>query len=174
MEELKEIKATAKPTDTLLVVDAMTGQEAAQLTKSFNDAVDISGAILTKLDGDSRGGAALSVKAVSGKPIKFVGTGESMDELEPFYPDRLAGRVLGMGDVLTLVRPPSSSLHSCHRSAQFAHPVIFHTVPQDTVTSICQVSNSPQTCYCPGGDDVLCVKYEVNRLCPDAVAGHIL
>jgi hypothetical protein len=85
----------------------MTGQEAAQLTKAFDAAVDVTGAILTKLDGDSRGGAALSVKAVSGKPIKFVGTGEKMDALEPFYPERLAGRVLGMGDVLTLVRPVS-------------------------------------------------------------------
>ena len=104
MTELIDIKAAANPTDTLLVVDAMTGQEAAQLTKAFNDAVDVTGAILTKLDGDSRGGAALSVKAVSGRPIKFVGTGEKMDALEPFFPDRLAGRVLGMGDVLSLVR----------------------------------------------------------------------
>ena len=104
MEELQQIKARTKPSDTLLVVDAMTGQEAAQLTKAFNEAVDVTGAILTKLDGDSRGGAALSVKAVSGRPIKFVGTGEKMDALEPFYPDRLAGRILGKGDVLTLVR----------------------------------------------------------------------
>jgi signal recognition particle subunit SRP54 len=103
MKELKDIKTATRPTDTLLVVDAMTGQEAAALTKAFNDAVDVTGAILTKLDGDSRGGAALSVKAVSGKPIKFVGTGEKMAALEPFYPDRLAGRVLGMGDVLSLV-----------------------------------------------------------------------
>jgi signal recognition particle GTPase len=126
MEELKQIKVTAKPTDTLLVVDAMTGQEAALLTKSFNDAVDISGAILTKLDGDSRGGAALSIKAVSGKPIKFVGTGESMDALDPFYPDRLAGRVLGMGDVVTLVCPPSSRLWCCHSSARASCTVNFH------------------------------------------------
>ena len=104
MEELKAIKARTAPSDTLLVVDAMTGQEAAQLTKAFDEAVDVTGAILTKLDGDSRGGAALSVRAVSGKPIKFVGTGEKMAALEPFYPERLAGRVLGMGDVLTLVR----------------------------------------------------------------------
>lgn len=75
-----------------------------QLTKAFDEAVEVTGAVLTKLDGDSRGGAALSVKAVSGKPIKFVGTGETMDALEPFYPERLAGRILGMGDVLTLVR----------------------------------------------------------------------
>lgn len=122
MEELKDIKARTKPSDTLLVVDAMTGQEAAQLTKAFNEAVDVTGAVLTKLDGDSRGGAALSVKAVSGRPIKFVGTGEKMDALEPFYPDRLAGRILGMGDVLTLVRccglhrPPSDC--ACMRTKQ--------------------------------------------------------
>lgn len=100
------MQAATKPTDTLLVVDAMTGQEAAQLTKSFNDAVGLTGAILTKMDGDSRGGAALSVKAVSGQPIKFVGSGEKMDALEPFYPDRMASRILGMGDILSLVRHP--------------------------------------------------------------------
>ena len=103
MTELKAIKEAVNPTDTLLVVDAMTGQEAATLTKSFNDAVDITGAMLTKMDGDSRGGAALSTREVSGRPIKFVGTGENMDDIEAFYPDRMAGRILGMGDVLTLV-----------------------------------------------------------------------
>jgi SRP54-type protein, GTPase domain len=94
-----------------------------QLTKAFDEAVEVTGAILTKLDGDSRGGAALSVKAVSGKPIKFVGTGETMDALEPFYPERLAGRILGMGDVLTLVRfsfnklclPPGVTWCACHQ-----------------------------------------------------------
>ena len=103
MTELKAIKKAVKPTDTILVVDAMTGQEAATLTKSFNDAVEITGAMLTKMDGDSRGGAALSTREVSGKPIKFVGTGENVDDIEAFYPDRMAGRILGMGDVLTLV-----------------------------------------------------------------------
>lgn len=102
MNELKEIKAAVRPTDTLLVVDAMTGQEAASLVKTFNDEVDITGAILTKMDGDSRGGAALSVREVSGKPIKFVGVGEKMESLELFYPERMAGRILGMGDMLTL------------------------------------------------------------------------
>uniref|UniRef100_A0A383VIM9 signal-recognition-particle GTPase n=2 Tax=Tetradesmus obliquus TaxID=3088 RepID=A0A383VIM9_TETOB len=102
MAELQNIKAAVHPTDTLLVVDAMTGQEAASLVKTFNDQVDLSGAILTKMDGDSRGGAALSVREVSGKPIKFVGTGEKMDALEPFYPERMAQRILGMGDMLTL------------------------------------------------------------------------
>ncbi|XP_059668705.1 signal recognition particle subunit SRP54, chloroplastic isoform X2 [Cornus florida] len=103
MDELKEVKQALKPTEVLLVVDAMTGQEAAALVTSFNLEIGITGAILTKLDGDSRGGAALSVKEVSGKPIKLVGRGERMEDLEPFYPDRMAGRILGMGDVLSFV-----------------------------------------------------------------------
>ncbi|CAL4904174.1 unnamed protein product [Urochloa decumbens] len=103
MNELKEVKRAVNPTEVLLVVDAMTGQEAAGLVSSFNDEIGITGAILTKLDGDSRGGAALSVKEVSGKPIKFVGQGERIEDLEPFYPDRMAQRILGMGDVLSFV-----------------------------------------------------------------------
>jgi signal recognition particle subunit SRP54 len=103
MGELACIKETIKPDDTLLVVDAMTGQEAANLTFTFHDQIGITGAILTKLDGDSRGGAALSVRQVSGQPIKFVGVGEKVEALEPFYPDRLASRILNMGDILTLV-----------------------------------------------------------------------
>ncbi|GAB4856380.1 hypothetical protein Ancab_014300 [Ancistrocladus abbreviatus] len=103
MDELKEVKQAINPTEVLLVVDAMTGQEAAALVTTFNLEIGITGAILTKLDGDSRGGAALSVKEVSGKPIKLVGRGERMEDLEPFYPDRMAGRVLGMGDVLSFV-----------------------------------------------------------------------
>ncbi|KAK8553963.1 hypothetical protein V6N12_030942 [Hibiscus sabdariffa] len=103
MDELKEVKKVLNPTEVLLVVDAMTGQEAAALVTTFNVEIGITGAILTKLDGDSRGGAALSVKEVSGKPIKLVGRGERMEDLEPFYPDRMAGRILGMGDVLSFV-----------------------------------------------------------------------
>ncbi|XP_022132862.1 signal recognition particle 54 kDa protein, chloroplastic [Momordica charantia] len=103
MDELKEVKRVINPTEVLLVVDAMTGQEAAALVTTFNIEIGITGAILTKLDGDSRGGAALSVKEVSGKPIKLVGRGERMEDLEPFYPDRMAGRILGMGDVLSFV-----------------------------------------------------------------------
>ncbi|XP_057960787.1 signal recognition particle subunit SRP54, chloroplastic isoform X1 [Malania oleifera] len=103
MDELKEVKAALNPTEVLLVVDAMTGQEAAALVTTFNLEIGITGAILSKLDGDSRGGAALSVKEVSGKPIKLVGRGERMEDLEPFYPDRMAGRILGMGDVLSFV-----------------------------------------------------------------------
>ncbi len=103
MEELRLVKEAANPTETLLVVDAMTGQDAVNVAKSFNDLLDITGVILTKLDGDTRGGAALSVRYVTGKPIKFVGTGEKLENLEPFYPDRMASRILGMGDVLSLI-----------------------------------------------------------------------
>ena len=103
MEELRRIKEAVQPQEILLVVDAMTGQDAVNVAKSFDETLGIDGAILTKLDGDTRGGAALSVRAVTGKPIKFVGTGEKLDNLEPFYPDRMASRILGMGDVLTLI-----------------------------------------------------------------------
>ncbi|HHP7245718.1 MAG TPA: signal recognition particle protein [Elainellaceae cyanobacterium] len=103
MSELAEIKRTVNPDEVLLVVDAMTGQEAANLTRTFHDEIGITGAILTKLDGDTRGGAALSVRRISGQPIKFVGVGEKVEALQPFYPDRMASRILGMGDVLTLV-----------------------------------------------------------------------
>ena len=103
MAELARIKETVQPNETLLVVDAMTGQEAANLTRTFHEHIGITGAILTKLDGDSRGGAALSVRHISGAPIKFVGVGEKVEALQPFYPERMASRILGMGDVLTLV-----------------------------------------------------------------------
>ncbi len=103
MAELAQIKSTVNPHEVLLVVDAMTGQEAANLTRTFHDQIGITGAILTKMDGDSRGGAALSVRQISGQPIKFVGVGEKVEALQPFYPDRMASRILGMGDVLTLV-----------------------------------------------------------------------
>ena len=101
--ELKAIIAAVPPTETLLVVDAMTGQDAVNAASSFNDAVGIDGVFLTKLDGDARGGAALSVRAVTGKPIKFAGIGEKLDQIEPFHPDRMASRILGMGDVMTLI-----------------------------------------------------------------------
>jgi len=103
VDELKQIKSTVNPTEILLVVDAMTGQDAVNAATAFNDALGIDGVILTKLDGDARGGAALSVRAVTGKPIKFSGTGEKLDQIEPFHPDRMASRILGMGDVLTLI-----------------------------------------------------------------------
>ncbi|MBS6366386.1 MAG: signal recognition particle protein [Clostridiales bacterium] len=103
MQELQAIQATVHPTEVLLVVDAMTGQDAVNVAQTFNEQLNIDGVMLTKLDGDARGGAALSVKAVTGKPIKFAGTGEKLEDIEPFHPDRMASRILGMGDVLTLI-----------------------------------------------------------------------
>jgi len=103
MAELQNIKAKTEPTEILLTVDAMIGQDAVNVAKTFNELLDITGVILTKLDGDTRGGAALSVKYVTGKPIKFIGTGEKLDMIEAFHPDRMASRILGMGDVLSLI-----------------------------------------------------------------------
>ncbi|MBQ8578048.1 MAG: signal recognition particle protein [Clostridia bacterium] len=103
MDELKNIKAAVEPTEILLVVDAMTGQDAVNVAQSFNDLLDITGVVMTKMDGDTRGGAALSIRHVTGKPIKFIGTGEKLDTLEPFHPERMASRILGMGDVLSLI-----------------------------------------------------------------------
>ena len=103
MQELQDIKTAVRPQEILLVVDAMTGQDAVTVAESFDGQLGVDGIILTKLDGDTRGGAALSVRAVTGKPIKFIGTGEKMEDLEPFYPDRMASRILGMGDVLSLI-----------------------------------------------------------------------
>ena len=110
MNELKEVKSAVHPDEILLVVDSMTGQDAVNVAKSFDDLLDISGVILTKLDGDTRGGAALSVRAVTGKPIKFAGIGEKLGDLEVFHPDRMASRILGMGDVLTLIEDAQSRL----------------------------------------------------------------
>jgi len=103
MDELRQVRDVVQPHDTLLVVDAMTGQEAVNVATEFNEQIGLTGVILTKIDGDARGGAALSVKEVVGKPILFAGTGEKLDEFEPFHPDRMASRILGMGDVLTLI-----------------------------------------------------------------------
>ncbi len=103
MEELKSIKEAVQPNEIMLVIDAMTGQDAVNAAQNFNDLLDIDSVMLTKLDGDARGGAALSVKAITGKPIKFAGMGEKLDQIEAFYPDRMASRILGMGDVLTLI-----------------------------------------------------------------------
>ncbi|MBR3569824.1 MAG: signal recognition particle protein [Oscillibacter sp.] len=103
MDELRRMKAAVKPQEILLVVDAMTGQDAVNAATAFDDALGIDGVVLTKLDGDARGGAALSIRAATGKPIKFVGTGEKLDMIEPFHPDRMASRILGMGDILSLI-----------------------------------------------------------------------
>lgn len=110
MNELKSIKKAVNVYETLLVVDSMTGQDAVNVAKIFDEALDITGVIMTKLDGDTRGGATLSIKAVTGKPIKFVGTGEKPEDLEPFYPDRMASRILGMGDVLTLIEKAQTAI----------------------------------------------------------------
>ena len=109
MGELVKIKESVCPTEILLVVDAMTGQDAVNVAKSFNDLLDISGVVLTKMDGDTRGGAALSVKYITGKPIKFIGTGEKLDAIELFHPDRMASRILGMGDILSLIEKAEAS-----------------------------------------------------------------
>ncbi len=110
MDEIKQLHAAIKPSETLFVVDAMTGQDAANTAKAFNDALPLTGVILTKTDGDARGGAALSVRAITGKPIKFLGMGEKSDALEPFHPERIAQRILGMGDVLSLVEEVERSI----------------------------------------------------------------
>ena len=110
MEELSNIKKAVNPTEILLVVDAMLGQDAVNVAESFNSLLDITGVILTKLDGDTRGGAALSVRYVTGKPIKFIGTGEKLDTIEPFHPDRMASRILGMGDVLSLIEKAEQAI----------------------------------------------------------------
>ncbi|MGG4010785.1 signal recognition particle protein [Bacillus smithii] len=110
MEELKQIQSLTKPEEIFLVVDAMTGQDAVNVAQSFDEQLGITGVILTKLDGDTRGGAALSIRSVTGKPIKFAGMGEKMDALEPFHPERMASRILGMGDVLTLIEKAQASV----------------------------------------------------------------
>ena len=112
-----------QPDEVLLVVDSMIGQEAAELTRAFHEQVGITGAVLTKLDGDSRGGAALSIRKVSGQPIKFIGTGEKVEALQPFHPERMASRILGMGDVLTLVekvrrRSNSPTSRKCRKNCR--------------------------------------------------------
>lgn len=110
MDELRAVKAAVNPTEILLVVDAMIGQDAVNAAKAFDEALDIDGVMLTKLDGDARGGAALSIRSVTGKPIKFAGTGEKLDNIEVFHPDRMASRILGMGDVLSLIEKAEQSL----------------------------------------------------------------
>ncbi len=109
MDELKNIKAAVEPAEILLVVDAMTGQDAVSAATAFDEALDVTGVMLTKLDGDARGGAALSITAATGKPVKFIGVGEKLDMIEPFYPDRMASRILGMGDMLTLIEKAQQS-----------------------------------------------------------------
>ncbi len=110
MDELCRIKDTVKPSDILLVADAMTGQDAVNIAESFNNALDIGGVVLTKMDGDARGGAAISIKSITDKPIKFIGVGEKLSELEPFHPDRMSSRILGMGDLLTMIEKAQATV----------------------------------------------------------------
>ena len=122
MDELKNIKEAVHPDEIMLVVDAMTGQDAVNAAKAFDDALGIDGVLLSKLDGDARGGAALSVKAITGKPIKYVGMGEKLDSIEPFHPERMASRILGMGDVLTLIEKAEQSLDE-KKAAELAEKI---------------------------------------------------
>jgi len=119
MQEIKNLHQSINPCETLFVVDSMTGQDAANTAKAFNDALPLTGIILTKTDGDARGGAALSIREITGKPIKFIGSGEKVDALEPFHPDRMAGRILGMGDVLSLIEEAESKIDQ-KKAAKFA------------------------------------------------------
>jgi len=130
MEELEKIKALARPSEILLVADAMTGQEATNVAKGFHDRLGITGVILTKLDGDTRGGAALSIHSVTGAPIKFIGTGEKLAALEPFYPERLASRILGMGDALTLIEK-TQSLYSEEQAKKLEEKLLKQTFTLD-------------------------------------------
>jgi signal recognition particle subunit SRP54 len=110
MDEMKAVAAISSPTETLLVVDSLTGQDAVNVAQSFAGQVDLTGVILTRMDGDARGGAALSMRAVTGKPIKFAGTGEKLDAIEPFHPSRVAGRILGMGDIVSIVEKAAATI----------------------------------------------------------------
>jgi signal recognition particle subunit SRP54 len=130
MEELERIKAAIHPTEILFVADAMTGQEATRVAKGFNDRLGITGVILTKMDGDTRGGAALSIHSETGAPIKFVGVGEKLSALEPFYPDRLASRILGMGDVLTLIEK-TQNLYSAEQTKALEEKLLKHSFTLD-------------------------------------------
>lgn len=141
MQELADVKKAVNPSEILLVVDAMTGQDAVNVAKSFNDLLEISGIILTKLDGDTRGGAALSVRKVTGKPIKFVGTGEKLTDLEEFYPDRMASRILGMGDMLSLIEEAESKLDQ-QKAEQMANRLIKNKFDlEDLLEQMNQIKN---------------------------------
>ncbi len=141
MEELQEIKNTVTVHQTILVIDAMTGQDAVNVAKEFNDKAGIDGVIVTKLDGDTRGGAALSVKAVTGKPILYVGMGEKLSDLEQFYPDRMASRILGMGDVLTLIEKAEAEIDE-EKAKQMAQKLKKNQFDfEDYLESISQMKN---------------------------------
>ena len=141
MTELSDIKKIAEPSEIFLVVDAMTGQDAVNVAKSFNEQLDVTGVVLTKLDGDTRGGAALSIRSVTGKPIKFVGQGEKLDALEPFHPDRMANRILGMGDMLTLIEKAQQDIDE-QKAEEMAEKLRDNTFDfNDFIDQMDQVSN---------------------------------
>ncbi|WEV44818.1 signal recognition particle protein [Streptococcaceae bacterium ESL0687] len=141
MNELEDIKELAQPTEILLVVDSMTGQVAAQVAKTFNERLDITGVILTKLDGDTRGGAALSIREITGKPIKFAGTGEKLTDIEVFYPDRMSSRILGMGDLLTLIEKAQKDFDE-EKSLELAKKMKENTFDfNDFIEQLDQVTN---------------------------------
>lgn len=141
MTELSDIKKIAEPSEIFLVVDAMTGQDAVNVAKSFNEQLDVTGVVLTKLDGDTRGGAALSIRSVTGKPIKFVGQGEKLDALEPFHPDRMANRILGMGDMLTLIEKAQQDIDE-KKAEQMAEKLRDNSFDfNDFIDQMDQVSN---------------------------------
>ncbi len=141
MEELERVKKVSDPDNILLVVDAMTGQVAAQVAKTFDEKLDITGVIITKLDGDTRGGAALSIREITGKPIKFTGTGEKLTDLEVFYPDRMSSRILGMGDMLTLIEKAQANYDE-EQSAKLAEKMAENRFDyEDFVEQLDQVTN---------------------------------
>jgi len=174
MDELKNIKEAVKPDETFLVVDAMTGQDAVNVADSFNDQLDISSVILTKLDGDTRGGAALSIRKVTNKPIKFTGTGEKLDAIEPFYPDRMANRILGMGDILTLVERAQQEVDE-QRSEELAQKMKEETYDlNDFIEQMDQMRNMgpmedllkmiPGMSSMPGMDDLEVDEKDLDRM----------
>ena len=136
MDELVNIKNAVNPTEILLVVDAMTGQDAVNVAKSFNDLLDITGVVMTKMDGDTRGGAALSVKYITGKPIKFIGTGEKLDAIEIFHPDRMASRILGMGDILSLIEKAEENLATLVHRRNYKKVVIHIAISTFTIAAV--------------------------------------
>lgn len=174
MDELKNIKSAVNPHETFLVVDAMTGQDAVNVADSFNDQLDISSVILTKLDGDTRGGAALSIRKVTNKPIKFTGTGEKLDALEPFYPERMANRILGMGDILTLVERAQQEVDE-QRSEELAQKMKENTYDlNDFIEQMDQMRNMgpmedllkmiPGMSSMPGMDDLEVDERDLDRM----------
>src|SRR5690625_2536619 len=167
MDELEQIKFNVKPDEIFLVVDAMTGQDAVNVAESFNEQLDISGVVLTKLDGDTRGGAALSIKAVTDKPIKFAGMGEKLDELEAFHPERMASRILGMGDVLTLIEKAQTNVDEKQAKALEEKMRTMSFTFDDFLEQVGQVKNmgplEDLMAMIPGANKMKGLKNEIGR-----------